>query len=164
MLPSLLLSLSLLPLPSLSTTTPGVTADLATGFEFLHSLIQHFFIDMAVLYIFLRLATALLRPDEEGRSLLNLNPVVSRPVLHTVNVVAAYMAMFVIVKGVLLEHFVVGALYSLCLILMTFPVPIYLTLRILKLSGLIEAVNDTARYADPEAVLKFEKKNPSPKG
>lgn len=151
-LPSALLILSLAPLPVLATTAKGVTADLATGFEFLHSLIQHFFISLGLLSVFLRLTSAVLRPDAEGHSLAGINPLLSLRVLHSINVVAIYLAAFVFIKGVVLEYFVVGALYSLSLILMTIPVPIYLTLRILKMGQLVRVINDTEIYAAPEAL------------
>ncbi len=133
LLPSVLLIISLLPLPLLSSSAPETTAALVTGFAFIHSLIQRFFITFGLLCVFRSLATALLKPDENGRSLINLEPVKSRRILHTLNVVAAYLAVFVFIKGVFLEHFVSGALYSLTLIAMSLPIPVYLTFRIIKM-------------------------------
>ncbi|UQZ87768.1 hypothetical protein C4J81_00465 [Deltaproteobacteria bacterium Smac51] len=145
--PSLMLALSLLALPGLSTTAPGVTSTLATGFEFIHSLVQHFFVNLSILYIVLRLAMALFTPNREGHSLIDVHPVLSRHFLHSTKVVATYLAVFVFIKEVFLVHFVVGALYSFCLVLMTIPVPIYLTFRILKLKRLLHTIGEAEASA-----------------
>jgi hypothetical protein len=44
--PNLVLILSLLALPPLPATTPGVTADMALGFSLIHALIQYFFVNL----------------------------------------------------------------------------------------------------------------------
>ena len=147
--PNLVLILSILAIPRLSTTAPGVTVDMATGFDFLHSLIQHFFVSLSVLYIALQLAKALLSPGPNGRSTLNIHPVLARHFFHSWRVFVTYIASFIFIKYTFLEHFTAGSgsIYSICLGAMTIPIPIYLTIRILKLKSLVHIINEAESSA-----------------
>jgi|GEM_PF-318703 len=145
--PNLVLILSLLALPELSTTAPGVTADLATGFAFIHALIQHLFVNLSVLYISLRVAQALFTPSGEGHCLINLHPVLSRHFLHSWRVFAVYTALFAFVKDTCLEQFANGSLYSVVLVFLTLPVPIYLTFRLVKLRRLVHLISEAEASA-----------------
>jgi len=144
---SLALILPLLALPELSTTAPGVTADLATGFVFIHALIQHFFINLSVLYISLEVAGALLTPNSDGRSLINTHPVLSRYFLNSWRVFAVYVAIFIFLEDVFLAPFVNSVLYTGLLVLMTLPLPIYLTFRLIKLKRLVHLISEAEASA-----------------
>ena len=146
--PNLVLILSLLAMPKLATTTAGVTADMATGFDFLYALIQHFFVNLSALYIFLQVMTALFRRNEDGHSIIDVHPVLGRQILGTLRVFAIYLACFVFFKETLLEHFASGSLYALCIVLMTIPGPFYLTRKLIVLNRLIHMINEAEFTAD----------------
>ena len=145
--PNLVLIISLLALPSMSSTAPGVTVDMATGFAFLRALSQHFFVNLSVLYICLRLAAALFSPGDEGRPLINIHPILARHFLHSWRVFAVYLALFIFIQESFLENFVTGVLYSLALVIMTIPIPVYLTLRLAKLRRLVHAISEAEASA-----------------
>lgn len=157
--PNFVLIASILLLPDLSTTEAGVTASLATGFEFIHALIAHFFVTLSVLYIALRLFDALFTCDEEGRCLVGLPPALAGHFLHSLRFMFNYTAAFVFVRGVFMANFMTGALYSLNLSLLTLPLPIYLTARVLKLRRLVLALEYRAdafrRRSWPFLVVAF---------
>lgn len=149
-LPNLLLILSILAIPPLSPTLPGITADMATGFDFIYSCIQHFFVNLSILSIILRLASAMLSPGGDGRPLVDVHPMVGRHFLRTWSVFFIYVAIYIFIDATFLDSFAGGLLYSICLILMAVPIPLYLTARLLKLKRLVHAVGEAEASAGPE--------------
>ena len=146
--PNLVLIAALLVLPNLSPTAKGVTADMAIGFSFIHSVVLHFFINMSGLYIYLRMIAALFRRNDQGNAIIDIHPVLARHFLHSSKVFAIYFACLVFVKIILLEHFAMGILYSLTIVVLTLPLPVYLTFRILKLQQLVFIVQEAEATAD----------------
>ncbi|MDL2260460.1 mechanosensitive ion channel family protein, partial [Deltaproteobacteria bacterium OttesenSCG-928-K17] len=149
--PNLLLIISLWFIPPISATGPGITADMGIGFSFLHTFIQHFFINLSVLYIALRVASAVFKPGCRGRSLIDVHPVVSRHFLNSFRTFSVYIACYVFIDETFLNHFASGVIYKLCLIAMTLPIPFYLTVRILKLkriSHLVSEAESSGRFSD----------------
>ena len=145
--PNLVLILSLLALPQLSTTAPGVTADLGIGFSFIHAFIQHFFVNLSILYITLEFAKVLFTPGQSGHSVVNVHPVLSRHFMHSLRVTAIYLACLVFFKETFMEHFVSGSLYAVLMTALTLPLPIYLTARLTKLRRLVHAVSEAEASA-----------------
>ena len=148
--PNLILILSLLAIPPLSPTLPGVTADMATGFALIHGFIQHFFVNFSALFIGLRLADALLSPGCDGRSIVNAHPITGKHLLHTWKVFSLYVALYIFIDETILNSFAGGLLYSLSLVIMTIPIPIYLTIRLAKLRKLVYLVNEAEASAGLE--------------
>lgn len=145
--PNLVLIFSLLAIPPLPTTLPGVTADMATGFSLIHSLIQHFFITLSVLYISLKIASVALSPNCGGHLLFDVHPVTARHLLRSWRVFSIYVAIYIFIDESVLNHFAGGLLYSLCLVLMTLPIPVYLSVRLRQLRRLVHAVDEAEASA-----------------
>ncbi len=165
--PNLLLILSILAVPRLSTTAPGVTADLAIGFSFLHALIQYFFVSLSVVYILLQMAAALFTPGEDGHCLVNIHPVLARHFLRSWRVFVIYNAAFIFIDETLLSHFAFGSFYTVTLIALTIPIPVYLTFRVLKLKRLVHLVNEAEASAGAfedtgDALANSEEEEPGP--
>lgn len=138
--PNMVLILSFLALPPLSTTALGITVDMATGFTFVYALVQHFFINLSALYICLQTITALFTRGSGGRCLVNIHPVLARHFLNTLRVFAIYAVGAAFFRAVFLENFVTGSLYYLIMALLTLPMSIYLSFRVVKLKRLINTI------------------------
>lgn len=145
--PNLVLIITLLALPGLSTTTRGVTVDMATGFTFIHAFMQHFFINLAGLYIFLRVVSILFERNAQGHALIDIHPVLARHFQHSFKILAVYLACFVFFKETFLENFVTGILYSIALIALVLPVSIYLTIRLRELNRLFFTIGEAEATA-----------------
>ncbi|MDR0882300.1 MAG: mechanosensitive ion channel family protein [Candidatus Adiutrix sp.] len=139
--PNLVLILSLLALPPLPATAPGVTADMALGFSLIRALIQYFFVNLSILYISLTVAAALFSPAGGRPALADLRPALASHFLRSWRFVAVYLAVFVLLDQTFLSHFASGRLYALALVLMTAPLPLYLTFRLIKLRHLTSLID-----------------------
>lgn len=141
--PNLVLIVSLLGLPALPSTAPGVTADLATGLLFVRSLVQHFFVNLSALYVSLRVAEALFAAGGHGYAVIRINPALASHFLHTWRAFAVYLAVYVFIRETFLEHFVSGSLYVVAVTLMTLPLPVYLSFRLLRLKRLFQSLRQS---------------------
>lgn len=148
--PNLVLIMSLMAVPQLSTTQAGITADLATGFSFIQALVKQFFINLSALYIGLEASKVLFTPGRSGYSIVPIHPVLSRHFKHSFRVFASYVAFVIFFKETFMEHFVDGSLYPVLLILLTLPSTIYLTARIKKLGRLVLAISEAEASAGIE--------------
>ena len=145
--PNLVLILSLLALPQLSTTERGVTADLAIGFSFIYAFIRHFFINLSMLYISLEMIKVLFTPGRDGHCLVNIHPVLARHLTRSLRVFSVYLTGLVFSKDTFMEHFAVSSLYPILLVVLTLPIPIYLTARLTKLRRLVHTVSEAEASA-----------------
>lgn len=145
--PSLALIVSLLAIPGLSSTAPGVTADMALGFSLIQSFVQHFFINLSALYIFLEMVKTIFTPGSGGRSVAGLHPVLSRHLMRSLRVLAIYLAVLVFFKETFMEHFAGGSLFLVLTIALTLPIPAYLTARLTRFSRLVHAVGEAEASA-----------------
>ncbi len=140
--PNLLLIGSILLMPRLNSAAPGITADMAIGFSFIHSLIQHFYINFSLLYIALGLSEALLADQGENRRpLINLPTPLASHFLRTWRVFVVYLALSIFIQETFVEHFAVASFSLFFTISMTLPVPIYLSLRLIKLRRLLAGLS-----------------------
>lgn len=138
--PNLILIVSILLIPRLSSTAPGVTADMAIGFSFIYSIVQHFFINLSLLYIGLRLGEVLLAPGGQGCPPFNIPPPLARHYYHSWRVFVIYLAAFTFVRETFMEHFAVPSLYTIFALIGTLFVPIYFSCRLIKLKRLLASL------------------------
>ncbi|MGL4208476.1 MAG: hypothetical protein ACRCTY_03720, partial [Candidatus Adiutrix sp.] len=120
-------------IPPPANTALGVTANMATGFNFIHAFMQYFFINISVLYVFYQIAQAMLSPNEDKSTFIGLKPHLALHILRTLKVFAAYFAVAVFIREVFLENFALGIIYNFLLTIIYLPLPIYLTHRLRKL-------------------------------
>ena len=137
--PNLVLIASLSLWPEMSTTAPGVTADLALGFRFLQTLLRYLFIYCSLLYIVLKAASALLAPAEGGRTLSGLPPHLALHLLGAWRFLAVYLAALNFFKEIFLDQFVLGQTYAVVLTILVLPLPLGLTVRFWHLRGHVDA-------------------------
>ncbi len=163
--PNMVLILSFLALPPLSTTAPGVTANMATGFTFVYTLVQHFFINLSALYICLQTIKALFTCGPGGQCLVNIHPALARHFLNTLRVFAVYAVGAAFFRAVFLENFVTGTLYYFIMGLLTLPMSIYLSFRVVKLKRLINTIAEAEIAAgDLDEEAPAEKAAPAKDG
>ena len=144
--PCLILIISLSLWSELSSTAPGVTADLALSFQFLQVLVKHLFINCSLLYIALKAASALLAPAGE-RTLSGLPAPLAGRILSAWRFLAVYLAVLAFVKEIFLDQFVQGRTYGVVLLVLLIPIPLGLTSKIWRLRGLVEAATGSGEKA-----------------
>jgi small conductance mechanosensitive channel len=139
--PILLLIVSLSLWPELSSTVPGVTADLALSFIFLHTLVKYLFINCSILYLALKAASDLLIPDGGGaKTLSGLPAPLALRVFSAWRFLAVYLTIMAFVKEIFLDQFVLGRTYSVSLLVLVLPVPLVLTVQLWRLRGHLASV------------------------
>ena len=137
--PNMVLIVSLGLWPELSTTAPGITADLALSLVFLQTLVKHLFINFSLLYIALKAASALFAPTDDTATLSGLPAPLALQFLSAWRFLAVYLAALFFFKEIFLDQFVLGRTYAVVLTLLVIPLPLVLTVKLWRLRGQVEA-------------------------
>jgi len=128
--PSLILICSLSLWPEISSTSPGVTADLALSFTFLQTLVKHLFINFSILNLALKAASDLLVPaGAEARPLAGLPTPLALRIYGAWRFLAVYVASLAFFKEIFLDQFVLGRTYYLVLLFSVLPIPLVMTVK-----------------------------------
>ena len=138
--PNLVLIVSLSFWPELSSTAPGVTANLALGFILLQTLVRHLLINCSILHIALKTASALLAPLGDGPTTLSGLPAALAPrIMGAWRFFAVYLTALAFVKEVFLDLFVLGWAHAAILLVLVLPGVLVLTVKLWRLRGQVEA-------------------------
>ena len=141
--PTVALIITVWSLPPPSVNTVGITRDAITGFSFIHSVLNYFFMNIAVAYILIKTAKMLFIKDPSSDcAIISIHPVLSRHFLRSFRNATIYIAFYIFVKETILEYFAVKPLYSLSLAALVLPVPIYFTYRTLRLKHLVNTIKE----------------------
>ena len=141
--PTIVLIVTIWNLPPPSINAVGITRDTITGFSFLHSTLNYFFMNIAVAYVFIKGARMLFTKDPSSDcAIISIHPVLSRHFLRSFRNAAIYIAFYIFLKETILEYFAVKPLYSLSLAILILPVPIYFTYRTLRLKHLVNTIKE----------------------
>ena len=145
--PSLLLIVSLIMLPPLAlSTASGASWLFEKNLNFIQSLFQFFFICVSGIHVIHRLAKVLFRPGEPEQAIIAINPLLLRQLYNGLRIFVIYLAIVVFLRWTFIAHFAMSSLPEALTTFLIIPIPIFLTVRIIKLKRTIRQ-------------LRLEKKN-----